>query len=52
VLALRALGSALRAVGDDEGARAAYDEALAVATSTGQRSEIAATQALIAGAGA
>jgi class 3 adenylate cyclase/tetratricopeptide (TPR) repeat protein len=51
VLALRALGSALRAVGDGDGARAVYDEALAVATSTGQRSEIAATQALIAGAG-
>jgi tetratricopeptide (TPR) repeat protein len=48
VLALRALGSALRASGDEEGARASYDEALAVATSTGQRSEIAATEALIA----
>jgi tetratricopeptide (TPR) repeat protein len=48
VLALRALGSGLRASGDEEGARASYDEALAVATSTGQRSEIAATEALIA----
>jgi class 3 adenylate cyclase/tetratricopeptide (TPR) repeat protein len=50
VLALRALGSALRATGDEVAALAAYDEALATATSTGQRSEIAATQALIAGA--
>jgi tetratricopeptide (TPR) repeat protein len=50
VLSLRALGSALRAVGDEEGAMASYGEALAVATSTGQRSEIAATEALIAGA--
>jgi tetratricopeptide (TPR) repeat protein len=50
VLALRALGSALRAVGDEDGAQASYDEALSVATSTGQRSEIAATEALIAAA--
>ena len=50
VLALRALGSALRAVGDEIGARTSYDEALAAATSTGQRSEIAATEALIADA--
>jgi class 3 adenylate cyclase/tetratricopeptide (TPR) repeat protein len=48
VLALRALGSALRAAGDEEGAQASYGEALAIATSTGQRSEIAATEALIA----
>jgi tetratricopeptide (TPR) repeat protein len=48
VLALRALGSALKATGDLDGARSSYDEALAVATSTGQRSEIAATEALIA----
>ena len=48
VLALRVLGSALKAVGDTDGATSAYDEALAVATSTGQRSEIAATEALIA----
>ena len=48
VLALRVLGSALRAAGDEEGARSSYDEALAVARSTGQRSEIAATEALIA----
>jgi class 3 adenylate cyclase/tetratricopeptide (TPR) repeat protein len=48
VLALRALGSALKAVGDVEGARASYTEALAVATSTGQRSEIAATEGLLA----
>jgi tetratricopeptide (TPR) repeat protein len=50
VLALRALGSALRAAGDEDGAKASYDEALTVATSTGQRSEIAATEALIAAA--
>jgi hypothetical protein len=37
-------------VGDEDGAKAAYDQALAAATSTGQRSEIAATQALIAAA--
>jgi tetratricopeptide (TPR) repeat protein len=50
VLALRVLGSGLRAVGDEDGAMASYAEALAVATSTGQRSEIAATEALMAGA--
>ena len=49
VLALRALGSALRASGDEEGARAAYEEALKEATATGQRSEIAATERLLAG---
>ncbi|MDX6198873.1 MAG: hypothetical protein QOJ79_2024 [Actinomycetota bacterium] len=48
VLALRALGSALKAAGDPAGAKSSYAEALAVATSTGQRSEIAATQALLA----
>jgi class 3 adenylate cyclase/tetratricopeptide (TPR) repeat protein len=48
VLALRALGSALRATGAEDAAMSAYTEALAVATSTGQRSEIAATEALIA----
>jgi tetratricopeptide (TPR) repeat protein len=48
VLSLRALGSALRLSGDLDGARAAYGEALDVATSTGQRSEITATEALIA----
>ncbi|GAC1442989.1 MAG: hypothetical protein NVSMB55_15260 [Mycobacteriales bacterium] len=47
VLALRVLGSALRAVGEQDGARSCYDEALAAATSTGQRSEIAATEALL-----
>ncbi|MDT7539094.1 MAG: hypothetical protein QOI82_2679 [Actinomycetota bacterium] len=51
VLALRALGSALKAVGDTDGAQSAYADALAVATSTGQRSEIAATEALIAALG-
>ena len=49
VLALRALGSALRATGDEEAAREAYEQALAIATSTGQRSEIAATERALAG---
>ena len=48
VLSLRALGSALRASGDEGGAQASYGQALAVATSTGQKAEIAATEALIA----
>jgi tetratricopeptide (TPR) repeat protein len=49
VLALRALGSALRAAGHEDEARTAYEQALAVATSTGQRSEIAATERALAG---
>jgi len=47
VLALRALGTALRADGDEPGARSAYEQALTVASSTGQRSEIATTQRLL-----
>ncbi len=48
VLAQRALGSALRAVGDEHGARQALTEALRTARSTGQRSEVAATEGLLA----
>ena len=48
VLALRALGSALRANGDEQQASAAIAEALAVARSTGQRAEVAATERLLA----
>lgn len=47
VLALRALGSALRAVGDEGQAHAALREALAIARSTGQRAEIATTERLL-----
>jgi class 3 adenylate cyclase/tetratricopeptide (TPR) repeat protein len=47
VLALRALASALRASGDEDAARAAVEQALEVARSTGQRSEIAATERLL-----
>ncbi|MCW2681616.1 MAG: adenylate/guanylate cyclase with repeat, partial [Frankiales bacterium] len=47
VLALRALGSALRAAGDEPAAQTALEQALEVATSTGQRSEIAATERLL-----
>jgi class 3 adenylate cyclase/tetratricopeptide (TPR) repeat protein len=47
VLALRALGSALRASGDEPAARQAVERALEVARSTGQRSEIAATERLL-----
>ncbi len=48
VLAHRALGSALRAVGDEQGARTALTEALRTARSTGQRSEVATTEGLLA----
>jgi class 3 adenylate cyclase/tetratricopeptide (TPR) repeat protein len=48
VLALRALGSALRATGADDEARQWVTQALEVARSTGQRSEIAATERLLA----
>jgi class 3 adenylate cyclase/tetratricopeptide (TPR) repeat protein len=48
VLALRALGSALRAAGQEDEARVAYEQALTAATSTGQRSEIAATERALA----
>ncbi len=47
VLALRALGSAVRASGDHEQARELYRQALLVASSTGQRSELAATEHLL-----
>ena len=50
VLALRALGSALRASGDEEGGSRALRSALEIARSTGQRSERAATERLL-GAG-
>ena len=49
VMALRALGSCLRATGDEEAATAALTEALEVARSTDQRSEIAATERLLQG---
>ena len=49
VYSLRALGAALRATGRPEQARAALEEALQVSRSTGQRSEIAATERLVAG---
>ncbi len=48
VLALRALGSAVRAAGEPEQAREHYRAALLAAGATGQRSEIAATEALLA----
>jgi class 3 adenylate cyclase/tetratricopeptide (TPR) repeat protein len=48
VLALRVLGSALRATGDEAGARDHIEQALEAARSTGQRSEIAATERLLA----
>ena len=51
VLALRALGTALRACGAADEAREAFTEALAVARSTGQRSEVAASERALAGAG-
>jgi class 3 adenylate cyclase/tetratricopeptide (TPR) repeat protein len=49
VLALRALGVALRAAGDENGAVEALSRALELARSTSQRSEIAATERLLAG---
>ena len=49
VLALRALGAALRANGHAEQGRAALLEALEVARSTGQRSEVATTERLLQG---
>ena len=51
VLALRAYGSALRACGEPDQAVAALREALALARSTGQRREAAATERLLAAAG-
>ena len=49
VLALRALGSALRATGSYDDGTAALTQALEVARSTGQRSEIAATERVLHG---
>ena len=49
VLALRALGACLRATGDEGGAVATLSRALEVARSTGQRSEVAATERALAG---
>ncbi|MCU1587451.1 MAG: adenylate/guanylate cyclase, partial [Frankiales bacterium] len=49
VMALRALGSSLRAAGDEPGATTAFTEALEVARSTDQRSEVAATERLLRG---
>ena len=48
VLALRALGSALRADGDEMGGRRALQAALEIARSTGQRSEVAVSERLLA----
>jgi len=48
VIALRALGSALRATGDPDGGHKTLEQALEVARSTGQSSEIALTQQLLA----
>jgi class 3 adenylate cyclase/tetratricopeptide (TPR) repeat protein len=47
VLSLRVLGSALRACGEPEQGRRAIEQALEVARSTGQRSEVAATERLL-----
>ena len=51
VMALRVLGSCLRAAGDEPAAVEALTRALEVARSTDQRSEVAATEQLLAGAG-
>jgi class 3 adenylate cyclase/tetratricopeptide (TPR) repeat protein len=48
VLALRALGSALRTCGEPAASERALREALEIARSTGQRSEVAATERLLA----
>jgi class 3 adenylate cyclase/tetratricopeptide (TPR) repeat protein len=48
VVALRALGAALLAGGDRDGARKTLEQALEVARSTGQTSEVPATQQLLA----
>jgi tetratricopeptide (TPR) repeat protein len=48
VVALRALGAALLAGGDRDGARKTLEQALEVAGSTGQTSEVPATQQLLA----
>ena len=49
VLALRALGGCLRATGDEAGAVVVLSRALEVARSTGQRSEVAASERALAG---
>jgi tetratricopeptide (TPR) repeat protein len=49
VLARRALGSALRAAGDEGGAQVELARALEVARSTGHRSEVAASERALAG---
>jgi len=49
VLSLRALGSALRAAGDEPAARETLLRALQVARSTGQVAELPATEALLKG---
>ncbi|MGZ6792442.1 MAG: hypothetical protein ACXVFV_05775, partial [Mycobacteriales bacterium] len=49
VLAQRALGSALRASGDEEQALVHLTRALEVSRSTGQRSEVAASERALAG---
>lgn len=51
VLARRALGSALLAAGDVRAGRESLTRALAVARATGQRSEVAATERVLAAAG-
>ena len=48
VLALRALGTALHATGDDVGAEQAYQQALDIAVATQARSEEAQTRKLLA----
>ena len=50
VLALRALGSALRAAGQEQEARRCLEDALELARSTGQRSEVAASERALAAA--
>ena len=47
VLALRALGSALRAAGHEDEGRLALEQALEAARATDQRSELAATERLV-----
>ncbi|HUR51076.1 MAG TPA: adenylate/guanylate cyclase domain-containing protein [Mycobacteriales bacterium] len=51
VLALRALGCALRASGDEEQARKALERALETARLTGQVTEVAVTQQLLSAGG-
>jgi class 3 adenylate cyclase/tetratricopeptide (TPR) repeat protein len=51
VLALRALATSLRSCGETDEARTVAQRALEVARSTGQRSEVAATERLLAAVG-